>query len=43
MAKTGTLPHYLYKAKISEEAETAEEYSIPLIVPTDVSTGVVNE
>ena len=43
MAKTGALPHYLYKAKISEVAETTEEYSIPLIVPTYVSTGVVNE
>ena len=35
MAKTGALPHYLYTAKISEVAETTEEYSIPLIVPTD--------
>ena len=43
MAKTGTLPNYLYTAKISEVAETTEEYSIPLIVPTDVSTAVVNE
>ena len=43
MAKTGALPHYLYKAKISEAAETTEEYSILLIVPTYVSTGVVNE
>ena len=42
MAKTGTLPHYLYTAKISEEAEKIEEYSIPLIVPTDVLTAVVN-
>ena len=32
MAKTGTLPYYLYTAKISEGAETTEEYSIPLIV-----------
>ena len=43
MAKTGTLPHYLYTAKISEVAETTEEYSILLIVPTGVSTAVVNE
>ena len=43
MAKTGTLPHYLYTAKISELAETTEEYSVPLIMPTDVSTVVVNE
>ena len=43
MAKIGTLPHYLYTAKIREVAETTEEYSIPLIVPTDVSTAVVNE
>ena len=38
-----TLPHYLYIAKISEVVETTEEYSIPLIVSTDVSTAVVNE
>ena len=43
MAKTGTLPHYLYTAKISELAETTEEYSVRLITPTDVSTVVVNE
>ena len=43
MVKPGTLPHYLYTAKISEVAETTEEYSIPLIVPIDVSTAVVNE
>ena len=43
MAKAGTLPHYLYTAKISEVAKTTEEYSIPLIVSTDVSTAVVNE
>ena len=43
MAKTGTLLHYLYIAKISEVVETTEEYSIPLIVSTDVSTAVVNE
>ena len=43
MAKTGTLPHYLYTAKISELAGTTEEYSVPLIMPTDVSTVVVNE
>ena len=43
MAKAGTLPHYLYTAKISEVAKTTEEYSIPLIVSTDVSTVVVNE
>ena len=43
MAKTGTLSNYLYTAKIIEVAETTEEYSIPLIVPTDVSTAVVNK
>ena len=43
IAKTGTLPHYLYTAKISEVAETTEEYSIHLIVLIDVSTAVVNE
>ena len=43
MAKTGTLPHYRYTVKISEIAETTEEYSILLIVLTDVSTAVVNE
>ena len=43
MVKPGTLPHYLYTAKVSEVAETTEEYSIPLIVPIDVSTAVVNE
>ena len=43
LARTGTLPHYLYTAKISEVAETAEENSIPLIVLTDVSTAVVNK
>ena len=43
MAKTGTLPYYLYTAKISEGAETTEEYLIPLIVPTDVSPAEVNE
>ena len=43
MAKTGTLPHYLYTAKISEVAETTEEYSIPLTVPADLSTDVANE
>ena len=43
MAKTWTLPHYLYTAKISEVAEITEEHSIPLIVPTDVSTAVVNK
>ena len=43
MAGRGTLPHYFYVAKISEVAETSEEYSIQLIVPTDVSTAVVNE
>ena len=43
MAKTGTLPHYLYTAKISEVVERTEEYLILLIVPTDVSTAVVNE
>ena len=43
MAKTGTLPHDLYTAKIIEVAETTEEYSTPLIVPTDVSTAVVNK
>ena len=43
MAKTGTLPHGLYTAKIIEVAESTEEYSIPLIVPTDVSTAVVNK
>ena len=43
MSKTETLPHYLYTAKISEIAQITKEYSIPLIVPTDVSTAVVNE
>ena len=43
MATRGTLPHYLYTVKISEVAEITEEYSIPLIVPTDVSTAVLNE
>ena len=43
MAKTETLPHYLYTAKISEVAETTEEYSMPTIVPTDVSTAVVSK
>ena len=43
MAKRGTLPHYLYTAKISEVAEITEEHSIPLIVPADGSTAVVNE
>ena len=43
MAKTGTNPHYLYTAKISEIAEATEEYSILLIVLTDVSTAVVKE
>ena len=43
MAKTGTLPHYLYTAKISEVAERTEESLILLIVPTDVSTAVVNK
>ena len=43
MAKRGTLPHYVYTVKISEAAEITEEYSIPLIVPTDVSTAVLNE
>ena len=43
MAKTGTLPHYLYTGKISEVAETTEDCLILLIVPTDVSTAVVNE
>ena len=43
MAKTGTLPHYLYTAKISEVPETNEEYSIQLMVLTDVSTAVVSE
>ena len=31
MTKTGTVPHYLYTAKISDAAEITEEYSIPLI------------
>ena len=43
MAKTGTLSHYLYTAKISEVDETTEEYLIPLIVPTDVSAAIVKE
>ena len=43
MAKTRTLCHYLYTAEISGVDETTEEYSIQLIVPTDVSTAVVNE
>ena len=43
MAGTGTLPYYLYTAKISGVAETSKEHSIPLIVPTDVSTAVVDE
>ena len=43
MSKTETLSQYLYPAKISEVAETTEEYSILLIVPTNVSTAVVNE
>ena len=43
MAKTGTPPHYLYTDKISELAETTEDCLILLIVPTDVSTAVVNE
>ena len=43
ISKTGTLSQYLYPAKISEVAETTEEYSILLIVPTNVSTAVVNE
>ena len=43
MAKTGTLPYYLYTAKISEVAETTKEYLIPFIVPTDVSTALVNK
>ena len=42
MAKTGTLPH-VYTAKISEVPETNEEYSIQLMVLTDVSTAVVSE
>ena len=43
MVRTGTLPHYLYTAKIIEVAETAEGNSIPLIVLTDVSAAVVNK
>ena len=43
MAKTGTLPYYLYTAKISEGAETTEEYFDPLDSATDVSPAKVNE
>ena len=43
MAETGTLPHYLYTAKIIEVAGATEEFSIPLIVSTDVSTAAVNK
>ena len=39
MAKTGTLPHYLYSNKISEVARTTETYS----ADTFRSSGVENE